>query len=91
MKITYDSEADALYIELRDDVPACDAIDVEPGVSVDLDEHGHVIGLEILDAAERLTPEELSLVSYEDLVSERSRSFALKLSPPHRRSISHKG
>jgi len=67
MKITYDPEADALYIALRD-VPAADAIDIEDGVSVDLDKDGHLIGIEILDARQRLTPEELTNVSYENLL-----------------------
>jgi len=67
MKITYDPEADALYIALRD-VPAADGIDIEEGVSVDLDKNGHIIGIEILDASERLTPEELVNVSYENLL-----------------------
>ena len=67
MKITYDPEADALYIALRD-VPAADGIDIEDGVSVDLDKDGHLIGIEILDARQRLTPEELTNVSYENLL-----------------------
>jgi uncharacterized protein YuzE len=67
MKITYDPEADVLYIALRD-VPAADAIDVEEGVTVDLDKDGHIIGVEILDASEKLTPEELVNVSYENLL-----------------------
>jgi hypothetical protein len=32
-----------------------------------LDEHGHIIGLEVLDASERLTPDELGAVKYEHL------------------------
>ena len=67
MKITYDPEGDALYIALRD-APAADGIDIEEGVSVDLDKDGHIIGIEILDASERLTPEELVNVSYENLL-----------------------
>jgi uncharacterized protein YuzE len=67
MKITYDPEADALYIALRD-VPAADGIDIEEGVSVDLDDKGHIIGIEILDASKRLTPEDLTSVSYENLL-----------------------
>ena len=66
MKITYDPEADALYIELRD-VPGRDSVDVEEGVTADLDDAGHIIGLEILDASKRLTPEELSSIHYENL------------------------
>ena len=53
MKIEYDPEVDALYIELRD-VYADHSIDIEEGVSVDLDADGHIVGLEILDASERL-------------------------------------
>ena len=44
MKITYDPEADALYIELRDARPG-DSMDIEEGVTVDLDGEGHIIGL----------------------------------------------
>ena len=53
MRITYDADADALYIELRD-VPAKVGREITDGVTVDLDAQGHVIGLEILDARERL-------------------------------------
>ncbi len=67
MRITYDPEADALYIAQRE-AAATDGIDIEEGVSVDLDKDGHIIGIEILDASERLTPEELVNVSYENLL-----------------------
>jgi len=67
MKITYDPEADALYIELRDARPA-DSMDVEEGVTVDLDSEGHIIGLEVLDASKRMTLEDLTNVSYENLL-----------------------
>jgi uncharacterized protein YuzE len=44
VKITYDSEADALYVELRC-APASTSVDVEEGVIVDLDAEGHAIEL----------------------------------------------
>lgn len=66
MKITYDSEADALYIELRR-VPALDSVDIEDGVTADLDADGHIIAFEVLDASKRLTPSELSNIEYVDL------------------------
>src|SRR5664279_5670730 len=63
MKITYDSEVDVLYIEFRD-APGRDSMDIEEdGVRVDLDEDGHIVGIEFLDASERLSPKELSHVS----------------------------
>jgi uncharacterized protein YuzE len=53
LKLTYDSEADALYLLLRPAPPA-DSVDYEEGVTLDLDAEGNVIGIEILDASERL-------------------------------------
>jgi len=69
MKITYDPEGDVLYIELRH-AKAEDSVDVEPGVSVDLDANGHVIGIEILDAKERIGADPLAAVSIERLMPE---------------------
>ncbi|GAB6275148.1 MAG: hypothetical protein STSR0004_20130 [Peptococcaceae bacterium] len=53
MKIEYDPEVDALYIELRDVSPAY-SLDIEEGVTVDLDDKNHIVGMEILDASEKL-------------------------------------
>lgn len=67
MRIEYDPEADALYIQLRE-VPPEDNIDIEDGVSLDLDANGHIVGLEILDVSRRLTEEELRRVYIENLL-----------------------
>jgi uncharacterized protein YuzE len=45
-------------------------MDIEEGVSADLDEQGHVIGFEILDASKRLTPTELHSLRVENLLLE---------------------
>ncbi|MBI4319961.1 MAG: DUF2283 domain-containing protein [Chloroflexi bacterium] len=66
MKITYDPEVDALYIELRKAKPAS-SIDLEDGVTADLDRDGHVIGLEVLDASERLGADPLATLAIERL------------------------
>jgi uncharacterized protein YuzE len=66
MKITYDPQADVLYIELRQ-VQAHDNVDIEEGVSADLDGEGHVIGFEVLDISKRLTPVELHTLNVENL------------------------
>ncbi len=50
MKINYDPEADALYIELLKD-PAVDNIDISEDVSVDLTKERKVAGIEILNAS----------------------------------------
>lgn len=65
MRISYDPEANALAIVLREDVKLEDAIDLEEGVTADLDGEGHVIGLEILDARARLGPDPLACVTIE--------------------------
>ena len=53
MKITYDREVDALYIQLRDVKPS-HGVDFEEGVTIDVDAEGHIVGLELLDASDRL-------------------------------------
>ena len=66
MRITYDAEADVLYIELRRATPE-DSLDLEDGVTADLDANGHVIGLEFLDARQCLGSNALANVSLERL------------------------
>ena len=66
MRITYDPEADALYIELRQAMPA-DSRDIEEGVTANLDPDGHVIGIEVLHVRERLGHNALTRVVLEQL------------------------
>jgi uncharacterized protein YuzE len=61
---------DALYIRLRDGTPA-DSKDIEEGVTVDLDKKGHIVGIEILDASEKLGLESLLKVSIENMPLEK--------------------
>ncbi len=72
MQITYDAEADVFYIELRA-VPARDTIDIEEGVSVLVDEDGHIVSLEALDARARLgAAVQASAVAIEQFVPPRT-------------------
>jgi uncharacterized protein YuzE len=64
MRITYDREADALYIELRQ-ATATDSLDLEEGITTDFDGDGHVIGIEVLWVRERLGVEALTSVVLE--------------------------
>ena len=59
MKIEYDREADALYVMFRS-CPVDHSREIEGGVVVDFDAQDHVIGVEVLDASHRLSPEELT-------------------------------
>lgn len=54
--IRYDKSVDALYIDLSD-ADVYDTHEVEPGVMVDYDRDGKIIGVEILDFMERLQEE----------------------------------
>jgi uncharacterized protein YuzE len=62
MKMHYDPEVDALWIELRDVKPVS-SLDYEPGVTAVLDADGLVIALEILDVREYLTEENLAALA----------------------------
>lgn len=70
MKIEYSKSVDALYIRLRE-AKIVDSTDIEEGVTVDLDENGHIVGLEILDASEKLNISDLVNISIENLPIER--------------------
>jgi uncharacterized protein YuzE len=70
MKIEYSKDVDALYIKIRD-AKIVDSIDVEKGVTIDIDEKGHIVGVEILDASEKLNPAELTNISIENIPLEK--------------------
>ena len=71
MRLTYDIEADAFYIYIRDeDVPAVDSIDLEAGITADLDADGRVLGIEILDASLKTGQPDNVGVAFEILRSE---------------------
>ena len=70
MRIEYDNEADALYILLNNSTPV-DARDVGTGVTVDFDKQGHIVGLEVLDAADKLGLESILTVTIDTLLAEQ--------------------
>ena len=70
MKIEYSKNVDALYIRLRE-AKINDSMDIEEGVTVDLDEKGHIVGIEILDASEKLDIVNLVNISIENLPLEK--------------------
>lgn len=52
MKIEYDAKSDLLYVNLAlDETRAARTDTVAPGVHVDFDKDGKVIGIEILEAS----------------------------------------
>ena len=52
MKVKYDSEADAIYIELEATTVTTKRLDQD--IAVDYNAEGHIAGIEILSAKERV-------------------------------------
>lgn len=50
MKLHYYSETDSLYIDLADR-PGAESVEVRPGVVLDLDSDGQVVGIDIDQAS----------------------------------------
>jgi uncharacterized protein YuzE len=53
MKVTYDAEVDVLRILFRD-APIEESDEDKPGVVLDYDKDGNLVGLEVLDASKRM-------------------------------------
>ena len=61
MKLKYDREVDILYIKLNDR-PIEESDEDHPGVVLDYDVDGHIVGIEIMNASKRaIQPTELEL------------------------------
>ena len=59
-----------MYIKLRE-AKITDSVDIEEGVTVDVYENGHIFGLEILDASEKLYISDIVNISIENLPLEK--------------------
>lgn len=59
MRFHYDKEADALYIRF-DEGSYAESDELAPGVIFDYDKKRRLIGIEILDASRKLSPESRS-------------------------------
>ncbi len=53
MKITYDPEVDIMHIVFSD-APIEESDEEKPGIILDFDKEGNVVGIEILDASRRM-------------------------------------
>lgn len=66
MEISYDKEADAMYIEFRKGKFAKNK-KVDDFTIIDLDEEGNILGIELLDVSKRIPIESLSEVNVKNL------------------------
>ena len=64
MRVRTDAAADALYIRLEESA-IVESEEVSPGVILDFDEGGRVVGIEILNVRQRLPGAELRRVEVE--------------------------
>ena len=62
MKVTYDKNVDAVYIQLSVQLPE-GVIEVADGINIDVSSDGKIVGIELLDATQKVSLE--SLLSYE--------------------------
>ncbi len=65
MRLKIDRENDALYFRLDESTPIIESEEVEPGVILDFDENGRVVGIEMLDLSSRIDPERLRVLQFE--------------------------
>ncbi len=64
MRLKVDKESDALYFRL-DESAIVDSEEVQPGVILDFNADGKVVGIEMLKLSGRINPEQLNIFQYE--------------------------
>jgi uncharacterized protein YuzE len=64
MRLKVDRENDALYFRL-DESKIVESEEVQPGVILDFDTEGRVVGIEILQLSSRVAPERLKVLQFE--------------------------
>ena len=64
MRLKIDKESDALYLRL-DEMAIVESEEVQPGIILDFDAAGKVVGIEILGLSTRVQPEKLRVLQFE--------------------------
>ena len=64
MKLKIDKESDALYFRL-DEAAIVESEEVQPGVILDFNAEGKVVGIEILALSKRVNPDQFKILQYE--------------------------
>ena len=67
MKITFDKEADAIFIEF-DSGEFGSNKKIDSNTIIDLDKKGNILGIELLNVSKRMSKEALSDISVKNLV-----------------------
>jgi uncharacterized protein YuzE len=64
MRLRIDRENDALYLRLNE-TAIIESEEVQPGVILDFDAQGQVVGVEFLNLSARTDPEKLHILQFE--------------------------
>ncbi len=64
MKITYDKEADALYLYFQEGT-FYRTKEVSEGIIFDMGKKNKILGIEILDASKRIKPKNMSYLNFQ--------------------------
>ena len=64
MRLKIDKENDTLYFRL-DEASIIESEEVQPGVILDFDKDGRMVGIEILGLSARAAPEQLRVLQFE--------------------------
>ena len=76
MRLTYDPARDLLAMRLRSG-KVVRSEDIDDGVELLYDDKGRVVGITFADARKRMTVEELTTVTYENVASKLRGSLRL--------------
>jgi uncharacterized protein YuzE len=68
MKVYYDKEIDAVYIQLDTDAPEA-VTEIRDGINLDVLPDGKISGIEILDASKKLDIKTLLTYSVDDVLA----------------------
>jgi len=64
MRLKVDKESDALYFRL-DEAAIVESEEVQPGIILDFNADGNVVGIEILNLSTRVAPDQLNVLQFE--------------------------
>jgi len=64
MRLKIDEKNDALYFRL-DESTIVESEEIQPGIVLDFDAQGRVVGIEILQLSSRVAPEQLRRLEFE--------------------------
>lgn len=64
MRLKVDRESDALYLRL-DESEIVESEETQPGVILDFNAEGKVVGIEMLNLSDRVSPDQIKAFHYE--------------------------